>query len=419
MKKNFLAIALSIISTLCVAQVKPEKFLGIAVNEEDSVYYANQAEAWHNEIKQNPRNETAWKYYYMASHYEAMYQEIYDSGMMDSLMEDMSKHIPGTYTYYYCKYRESRGESIAKEYAEKALQMLPADKDFFDYDNWVAYLFFQNRTSELKQLAKEYYNSGIYSDYVLESSRNELAGMERNAIYVGTTDMDIIPKLLLIYGNEEHTDKSIIKGGSDLLDSDFQDLTFKHLGLNEKFEIEVDEEFASQFENDEELDEYMGAYKYDSYDTIHFIYKFIMDHTGRPLYFSRMNLMGYEPWIGNLMGEGFALKYHKLSEGVTKSNVLEKLKYNCENVYKMDFLKRRVVDERCNCCYSFASIWNDVLSWLCVKYKKDGNEKKFKETNELMRSIYEGMDYDDFQIKELMELLDEFMEDNTEEVIEE
>ncbi len=402
MKRISFSIVLSMVSLVCLAQPKPEKFLGIAAVQQDSVYYANQAEAWHNEILKNPKDETAWKYYYMSKYYLTWFEEESEESInpMDVIMDEISKNIPDTYTYYFCKYRETRRNDDNKEYADKAISLMPAEKDFFDYDNFLFYLYFHNRMDEMRKMAKDYYNSGIYSEYILESTRNELAEMEPNAIFVGKTDIDIIPKLLLIYGNNEFTDKSIIIGGDFLFDDHYLEQTFKNLGIKESFEIEVDEDFASQFEDREELDEFMAGYEYYSYDTIHFIYKFIMSHTNRPMYFSKININSWDPSYDYFNDEGCAFRYRSSDDALSLEDCLEKIKNNYENVDKLDFLKRHSVDERWTGCITYAMIWARVLEMAAVKYKIDGNTTKYEETISFIKDINKGMGLDDSESDE-------------------
>lgn len=414
MKRISLLIVSITLSMVCIGQVKPEKFLGIATIANDSAYYARQAEVWHGEILKNPKNETAWKYYYMASHYVTWFQdeEGTEEHPLDHIMQEMGKAIPDTYTYNYCMYRETRLEDGGDTYADKALKMLPKEKDFFDYDIWTTYLFLHNRIDELRPIAKAYYNSGIYSKYVLESSSNELAALEPNAIYVGTADIDFIPKLLLIYGKGERSDVNLVLGGAALLDEDHLDYTLKSLNIDEPFEIEIDEDFASLFESDEELDEYMASYSYYTYDTVHFIYKFIMSRTGRPMYFSRFSNKEHYPWYNYLDGDGFALRYRNSSTMVNINEVVEIIKTNCEEKYNLDFLRRPTKDEAWISCETLAGMWVEVLDWLAVKYKKDGDTKKLKSTTDLLRTIYEGMGYTSEEVDNMMQETEDFIEDN-------
>ena len=70
------------------------------VKVEHSVeWYKTQERLWKAEIDKNPKNEEAWKNYYYAVRYKGWYEDIpNEAAVLTSVIEDMGKAIPETYT---------------------------------------------------------------------------------------------------------------------------------------------------------------------------------------------------------------------------------------------------------------------------------------------------------------------------------
>ena len=285
-------VCLTLVITL-QAQVKAIRVESPLVTEKDSAWYVEQKDAWKNIVQKNPQNEQAWLNYYNAARYMAWF------GQKDTLAQqvvgEMEKAIPESYTFNYCAYRESisgRGYGDVHLYAEAALAKLPDDMQFFDYDNWVCYLAMQGDEQRMSQMAKKYFNSGIYSEAVLRYNYNELAGMDEGSVFIANGDAVVIPKWLIQEGMKEHRDKTVVCV-SFLVVKEYREWLFRKLGL--ELPALKDPQTAEDYDANERA-----------------MLQAIIDHYGNKVYFSSTTppeIM--EPWKQNLYNEGLTLKYSK------------------------------------------------------------------------------------------------------------
>ena len=285
-------VCLTLVITL-QAQVKAIRVESPLVTEKDSAWYVEQKDAWKNIVQKNPQNEQAWLNYYNAARYMAWFGQ--KGTLAQQVVGEMEKAIPESYTFNYCAYRESisgRGYGDVHLYAEAALAKLPDDMQFFDYDNWVCYLAMQGDEQRMSQMAKKYFNSGIYSEAVLRYNYNELAGMDEGSVFIANGDAVVIPKWLIQEGMNEHRDKTVVCV-SFLVVKEYREWLFRKLGL--ELPALKDPQTAEDYDANERA-----------------MLQAIIDHYGNKVYFSSTTppeIM--EPWKQNLYNEGLTLKYSK------------------------------------------------------------------------------------------------------------
>ena len=296
MKRLLLIAALAVQGLGVMAQTKAVRVESPIVTEKDFVWYVEQKEAWEAETKKKPQNEAAWLNYYHAAHYMGWWGSNTDS-IVRQVITDMKQAIPGSYTYNFCAYRavvsgHSKGETDGDKYAEAALAKLPDEMQFFDYDQWVCYLAMKGYEARMAQIAKRYFESGIYSEAVLRYSYNELAGMEEGCIYIANGDAAIIPKWLIQEGMGLHKDK-IVVCASFLAVKEYREWLFRRLNVTLPT-----------------LKEPTSAEDYDNNE--HALLQAIIDKYGSKVYFSTTTPSEtMEPWKQNLYNEGLLLKYSK------------------------------------------------------------------------------------------------------------
>ena len=292
MKRVLVIASLALLGLGAMAQTKTIKVESPIVTEKDFVWYVEQKEAWKALTEKNPQDETAWLNYYNAARYMAWSHE--EDTTARQAVREMAQAIPDSYTFNYCAYRESasgKGYGNPKTYAEAALAKLPADMQFFDYDQWVCYLAMQGDEARMKPMAKRYFDGGIYSEAVLRYSYNELAGMDEGGIYIGNGDATIIPKWLIQEGMGMHKDKTIVCA-SFLVLEEYREWLFK------KLDIALPE-----------LKEITSAEDYDDNQVA--LINAIIGKYGNKVYFSPLNLNVNNHWEKNLYNEGLVLKYSK------------------------------------------------------------------------------------------------------------
>ena len=204
------AVAMSLSLT---AQTKPVKIQSPVVSEKDFLWYTEQRKAWKEAAERNPQDETAWLNYYNAARYMGWFGQRSDS-LARAAVHEMRAAIPDTYTYNMCAYMAIKlghsDETDGDPYAEAALSMLPDEMQLSDYNEWVCYLAMKGQEERMAQMAKRFFDSGLYSEAVLRYSYNELSGMDEGGILIASGDAAIIPKWLIQEAMGLHRDKTVV-----------------------------------------------------------------------------------------------------------------------------------------------------------------------------------------------------------------
>ena len=206
------------------------------------------------------------------------------------VIREMREAIPNTYTYNKCAYR-AIGHGLSDEtdgdrYAEAALTMLPDNMQYFDYEDWVCYLAMKGQEERFSQMAKRYFDSGIYSESVMRYSYNELAGMDEGGIIVVWGDAAVIPKWLIQEGMRQHRDKTVVCGPF-LAVTEYREWLFRKLGL----------EVPAWTEG-----------SYSDYEQL--LFQTLIDHLGSRVYFSATTPPSLtDHWKDHLYNEGLTLHY--------------------------------------------------------------------------------------------------------------
>lgn len=289
MKRLLLIAVLSLQGLGIMAQNKATRIESPIVSEKDSAWYKEQRDLWKDKTQKDPTNETAWLNYYKAARYMAWWDNWNDTTAR-AVIREMSQAIPDTYTYNLCAFTAIKlGHGIGTDgdmYAEAALTMLPDEMQYDDYNEWVCYLAMKGKEQRMAQMAKRYYDSGIYSETLLRYGYNELAGMDYNGIYIANGDAAIIPKWLIQEGMGLFRDKTIVCT-SFLAVTEYREWLFKKLGI----------EVPGWTEG-----------SYDDYEQK--LLQAIIDKYGSKVYFSTTTFSEtMKPWQQNLYNEGLLLKY--------------------------------------------------------------------------------------------------------------
>ena len=384
MKKQLLLCICLLLSAVVHAQVTPQPITGVNVERYDSAWYADQAQAWLKVAQASPQDELAWKYFYMASSYKENYSEN-DSTSADTAMKLLEENIKGSYTYYYCKYRNERLKpevptSVSDGYIRKALELLPENKDFFDYDVLTYFCATHDNCPQLSALATEYYKSGILSPYILDFTRNELRGMPANTIYMGFVDSDLNPKWVLKYGNNEFTGVDCIYLGLLTNDSTYRKKVIADLGIKEDYPLPAEFETWEEYENG-----MLG------------LLRFLQEKTGRPIYFSSSNLDNRNPWYVHLWYEGLAYRFTE-----DDYDVAEVRRNNVEHIYDWKTAQRPVKEDSWYVSKALAAKYLYVLHNALYVYAKEGEKAKAKRYHDIAAAIGRGIADSDEELKELL-----------------
>lgn len=378
MKRIFILAALAITVMHASGQTKAEEIQSPIISEQDSVYYSQQTGLWRDITRSNPKDEQAWKNYFRAAWYKKWYNKA-DTTANDVLRE-MEKAVPGSYIYNYACYRKYMGMEESHLYARAAMKLLPETMDQNDYDIWFCYAAQVGDEENMERIAKRYYNSGLYSPYVLQYNYNELQGMEENGIYIGNGDAILIPKWIMQYAKGLHRDKAIVCM-SFLALKHYREYIFRKLGV----EMPEFKEAKTQADYDENVFRAVEA---------------LRKGTKRPTYFSSFN--GVEinkPWEDKLYNEGLTLKYSDKpydNFSVKRSNVEER--------YLLEYLIESFSPNKWDSGNRLNANYVVMLSDLLDYYKKN-NQKRYKWLRKLLLSALEGSEIEEERKQRMMEFI--------------
>lgn len=377
--KKIILLATLVITVLHIsAQTKAEEIKSPIVSEQDADYYATQTVLWRDIARSNPKDEQAWKNYFRAAWYKKWYNQA-DTTANDVLRE-MEQAIPGSYIYNYACYRKYMGQDECHLYAQAAMKQLPETMDQHDYNIWFCYAAQMGDEENMERIAKRYYNSGLYSPYVLQYNYNELQGMEENGIYIGNGDAILVPKLMMQYAKGLHRDKAIVCM-SFLVLKHYREYLFKKLGV----EMPEFKEAKTQADYDENVFRAVEA---------------LRKGTGRPTYFSTFN--GIEinkPWEDKLYNEGLTLKY----SDKPYDNFKVKRK-NAEECYLMEYLIESFSPNKWDSGNRLNANYVVMLSDL-LEYYKENNIKRYKWLHRILTKSLDNCDIEEERKQRYKELI--------------
>ena len=291
-------VALSLLTPILSFAQSTETVLPVIVSGKDSTWYAQQAKAWEQEVQKSPKSEEAWRNLANAKYYLKYWfnENVTPADSSGYVLNRMEKAIPGTFTYNYCRYKANQGGQ--SDFADKALDMIPADIDPGTVDGLLGYLWrcgaadgVGKRAQQFDELLRRQYHSAYYPDYVLRYSYNQLEGLPENAIYIGRGDMDLFPKVMMQRAMRVHQDKMIVVS-SFICIKEYTDSICKRLGIAPYIPAVNP----------------VGSSANDDINAVEFI-KYLSQNTGRPIYCEASLVDSYRLIANNLYREGLLLKY--------------------------------------------------------------------------------------------------------------
>lgn len=148
-------------------------------------WFQVQKDAWKLEVDKNPGSLPAWENYYLAC------KGIWDEDTLlwrkeqPRLLKKMKKYIPDTRLYYKVMDDEVMIPDIKKrESIRRKILTLKRDSET-DYRDDLRYYQQHGQMEEARRVAREWFDSGLYSRDILSYCYNELIGLEKNAILAG------------------------------------------------------------------------------------------------------------------------------------------------------------------------------------------------------------------------------------------
>lgn len=204
---------------------------------------------WNQYADQHPRDEWAWRNLYAVG--EAYYLRVFchqdghshskqEFNRTTRLKERLLAHIPDSYTYNIIALEDLFGmtgdqehdREVMHHHAAKALELLPDDAQPSDMATLIGTMIQTGDTTSLDRLLKTYFNRDMCPPYVLQYHFNELQGMPDGALYIGSHEGDIIPKLILQRVMGLHQDK-MLYDQNFCYDRIYNAQSFSRIGIGE------------------------------------------------------------------------------------------------------------------------------------------------------------------------------------------
>ncbi|MBQ5751942.1 MAG: hypothetical protein IIV89_03760 [Bacteroidaceae bacterium] len=365
-------LGLTLMNSGAQAQTKivtPQRVETAVKVHQSAEWYKTQERLWRTEIEKNRKNEEAWGNYYRAVKYRSWSEAIPDiDERLDTIVEEMEKAIPDTYTYYITRFHNNNQAKDNPGMA-KAIKMRPDAVD--DYPTFISYLMQTGDEETMRDILTRWYNSGSYSPTLLNYAYNELIGLAPNAIIFAHGDTQTFSKLILQYGKGIRPDVTIINTTFWLFTADYRSLIEKKLNLPS---------FAQMIDN--------GTYKLDNKDlqkVKDLVYQHLVENTELPIYFSPMMETEMPNCADKLYSEGLVMRYSKKPY----DNLTIKRR-NYEELYLTDYLRESFLPESYPAAidrYNFNYI--PCFKSLLNHYKHSGNTERYQELRNLMMRIVE------------------------------
>ena len=323
---------------------------------------------WNQYVDQHPQDEAAWRNFYEV--YEAYYLRLFNApggrtkqelARQTDLQERLARGIPYTYTYDIIALQEQFSMTGDQEhshdhmhkYAAKALERLPDDARASDLQLLIGTLYQTGDTTNLERLLNIFFDRDMCPSYVLQYHFNELQGMEPNAVYIGTHEGDIIPKLVIQYVLRQHRDK-LLYDQNFSYDRTYNAACFSHLGIAEP-----------------DYDKWIRSG--ESWNRLSV--QWLCDNSPRPIYFSSNSIAFMaEQWLTDdlkacLYNEGLTMRYSPTPydnfkvkrQNIDRRYLLEYLLYSFESDH--DVQGQRWNDDRTYLALNYVMLLQDQLPW--------------------------------------------------------
>lgn len=321
-----------------------------------------QKDAWKVELDKNPRNVKSWENYSFACKEIWREDTLLMKKELPRILKEMKKYISDTRTYY--RLLDDKDVTPDEEKREEIKRKIVTLKRDFekDYSSDVRYYLFHGQMDKMKEVAREWFDSGLYSRNSLSYCYNEFVGLEKNAVLaIGRFQWPYCA--LLQYGMGLFKDVEVVDLDV-LMNPEWDNKFWKEKGVD------------IQTLPDREKVECPGAW-------------YFTEKEKRPVYVTSGN-RGVEDIKNSIYSEGLVFRY-----SLKPYDNMAVLRRNYEQVYLLDYLRFPVVTEylQGGDCY--------FLSFLPLLqfYHVSGDKNHYLRLKSLLLGIVDRMDENYFDGK--------------------
>ena len=331
-------------------------------------WYRAQKDAWQVELKKDKRNEKAWENYWVACNAE--YQEAKLVWWKDSLqvqrlrreqhgiVKKMKKWIPDTRTYYRHLLDLETDEGKREVIQQKILSIKRTSER--DYISDLTYYHHKKDMDKIKELAREWYDSGLFSHAFLFYFYNECSGLKKDAILVSDLNLGTYYRYLLQYGIGLFTDVKVVDV-ADLRNPTQESQLWQEVGID------------VQTLPDAKTVRCPGLW-------------YFAEKEKRPVYYThffyRRDLL--EEMKDSLYSEGLVFRYSS-----KPYNNLAATRKNFEQNYLLDYLRHPLIEDQSHFSSGIHILGNYIIAFspLLRFYQMSGDKNQYIRLKSLLQSI--------------------------------
>ena len=332
-------------------------------------WFQAQKALWEVELKKDKRNERAWENYLFACQVVRVEEKDSLQGLrlekeLRGLEKKMKKSIPNS-RYYYQYLQSQTTDQSERDALQRKIALLKRTTER-DYLADMDYYYSNRQMDQLKALAREWYESGLFSSNLLFYCYNELVGLKENAILVADMSLGTYYWCLLQYGVGLFKDVEIIES-TNLMDPTANGEFWKRRGVDVKTLPEWDYQKMP----------FPGVW-------------YLEQKENRPVYFTQMFGSKYifNSLKDKLYSEGLVFRYS--SKPYNNMAVLRK---NYEQNYLLDYIRHPLLTYRHFLSDEISLQRNYVvgLAPLLQFYKTSGDKNQYQRLRHFLQGIIDGL----------------------------
>lgn len=329
-------------------------------------WYQAQKDAWQAEVKKNKKSENAWENYWFASYGESFWEQ--DTLRKKELQKEqrtiikkMKKHIPNTRTYYRHLINQTPDKEQQAVIQQKIISLKRTCER--DYLMDLTYCHQAKQTDKIKEIAREWYDSGLYSSNFLFYFYNEFAGLKKDAVLVSDTNSGTYYRYLLQYGLGLFEDVEVV----DIIDLLFptpESELWKKLGVD-----------VATLPDRKDV-KCPGLW-------------YFAEKEQRPVYFTQFftNTHLFAELKDGLYSEGLVFRYSS-----KPYNNMAATRKNYEQNYLLDYLRQPLIEDISYQSNSAKILKNYIVSFssLLQFYNKSGDKNQYFRLKNLLQGILDN-----------------------------